>query len=194
VQVQEQVAHLTWKFTSLCAISRVFAKWYFWTACHKKFTTSKTWFLVLSKFKITFYAPIGSVVNITMLTNEIFTVFEAYFLRTTWKITWKTLQANAPLVPALPQIRDFQECFIMVLEGFSRSSKLNLWPMHSSPNTLTLTLDADIEHLWMYSLSQAPITHLLWRANSAHERYGRFSLTRYCNRVFFWLVIQDGFF
>ena len=82
------------KFTSLCRLPCVFAKWYFWTACHKKYTTSKTWFLVLFKFKIPFYVPISSVVNITMLTNKIFTVFEAYFWRTTWKSTWKNLQVK----------------------------------------------------------------------------------------------------
>ena len=45
-------------------------------------------------------------------------------------------KSNAPLVPALAQTRDIQGCFPMVLEGFSRSAKLNLWPMHSAPNTL----------------------------------------------------------
>ena len=36
-------------------------------------------FLYFLKFKIPFYDPINSVVNITMLTNKIFTVLEAYF-------------------------------------------------------------------------------------------------------------------
>ena len=44
----------------------------------------------------------------------------------------KIIKAKVPLVPALPQIRDFQECFLVVLEGFSRSVKLNLWQMHTS--------------------------------------------------------------
>ena len=44
----------------------------------------------------------------------------------------KIIKSKVPLVPALPQIRDFQECFLVVLEGFSRSVKLNLWPMHTS--------------------------------------------------------------
>ena len=49
-------------------------------------TFPKTWFLVLFKLELPFYAPISSVINISMLTNKIFTVFEAYFWRTTWKI------------------------------------------------------------------------------------------------------------
>ena len=59
----------------------------------------------------------------------------------------KIFKSNPPLVPVLPQIGDFQECFLMVLEGFSCSAKLNLWPMHSAPNTLVqvqhLSLEAE---------------------------------------------------
>ena len=52
----------------------------------------------------------------------------------------KIFKSNSPLVPTLPQIRDFQGCFLMVLEGFSHSARLNLWPMHSAPNTLPYSL------------------------------------------------------
>ena len=42
-----------------------------------------------------FYAPISSLENSTMLTNNWNTVFEANFWRTTWKITWKFFQVKS---------------------------------------------------------------------------------------------------
>jgi len=53
-----------------------------------------------------------------MLTNEIFTVFEAFFEEPHEKSHEKIFKSNAPLVPALAQTRDFQGCFLMVPEGF----------------------------------------------------------------------------
>ena len=95
---------------------------------------------MLFKFKLPFYAPISSVVNIPMLTNKKILFLKHIFEEPHEKSHEKIFKSNAPLVPALAQTRDFQGCFLMVLEGFSRSAKLNIWPMHSAPNTLMLWL------------------------------------------------------
>ena len=80
---------------------------------------------MLFKFKIPFYAPIRSLENITMLTNNRNTVFETIFGEPHEKSHEQIFMSKAGLVPALAQTRDFQGCFLMVLEVFSPSAKLN---------------------------------------------------------------------
>ena len=71
------------------------------------------------------YMPISSVVHITMLTNKKKLFLKHIFEKPHEKSHEKIFKSKATLVHALAQLRDFQGCFFMVLEVFSRSSKLN---------------------------------------------------------------------
>ena len=72
LEVQEHVAHSTWKFMFLCGLSCDFANRYLWTH---------------------FYALISSVVNIPVLTNKKIS-FWSIFLKNHMKITWKDLHVK----------------------------------------------------------------------------------------------------